>query len=149
MLVDNINHPKAKGATEGSVLGPFHTHDAPDLPLGSDMSADTQGEPLLGVCRVLDTAGNPLEGVRVDIWETDSSGKYDVQHAGREEASERCVMKTDAQGKVWFKGIKPVSYPIPHDGPVGKLLKLLKRHPWRPAHMHFMFEKEGYDKLVT
>lgn len=113
------------------------------------MSTDTAGEPLLALCRVLDTSGKPLEGVKVDIWETDSSGKYDVQHAGRQQASERCVMKTDADGRVWFKAIRPVSYPIPHDGPVGKLLKLLKRHPWRPAHMHFMFEKEGYDKLVT
>lgn len=147
--MDNINHPKADGATEGSVLGPFHTHDAPELALGSNMSYDAAGKPLLAVCRVLDTRGNPVEGVKIDIWETDSSGKYDVQHAGRDEPSERCVMRSDADGNFWFRGIRPVSYPIPHDGPVGKLLKLLRRHPWRPAHMHFMFEKDGWDKLVT
>ena len=96
-----------------------------------------------------DTAGRPVPGVTVDIWETDSSGHYDVQHPGRTEPSERCVMVSDEQGRFWFKGIRPVSYPIPHDGPVGKLLERLGRHCWRPAHLHFMFGKEGWDRLIT
>lgn len=93
--------------------------------------------------------GNPIEGVKIDIWETDSSGHYDVQHADRTGPDGRCVMHSDKEGKFWFKAIKPVPYPIPHDGPVGKLLLKLRRHPYRPAHMHFMFEKEGYDHLIT
>lgn len=151
LLVDSINHPKPPASTEGSVLGPFHTHDAPTLPHGSAMSSDPEGEPLLCICTVRDTEGKPVQDVKIDIWETDSSGHYDVQHAGRDEKgpSERCVMKTDAEGRFWFKGIKPVSYPIPHDGPVGKLLEKLGRHCWRPAHLHFMFEKPGWDHLVT
>lgn len=149
LLVDNINHPKPAGATEGSVLGPFHTHDAPSLPQGASMASDPGGEAMLAVCRVLDTRGQPVAGVKVDIWETDSTGHYDVQHAGREGPSERCVMETDAEGRFWFRAIRPVCYPIPHDGPVGRLLALLKRHPWRPAHIHFMFEKEGWDHLIT
>ncbi|KAL2020218.1 hypothetical protein VTK56DRAFT_8644 [Thermocarpiscus australiensis] len=149
LLVDNINHPTPPGGTEGSVLGPFHTHDAPVLPNGASMTSDPDGEPMLAVCTVRDTRGNPVPGVTVDIWETDSSGHYDVQHADRDAPSERCVMVTDERGRFWFKGLKPVSYPIPHDGPVGKLLQLLNRHCWRPAHVHFMFGKEGWDRLIT
>jgi len=87
--------------------------------------------------------------VKIDIWETDSGGKYDVQHPDRDGPDGRCVMKSDKEGRFWFKAIVPVPYPIPHDGPVGQLLKLLHRHPWRPAHMHFMFEKPGWDHLIT
>ncbi|KAF2993950.1 hypothetical protein E8E14_001886 [Neopestalotiopsis sp. 37M] len=151
LLVDSINHPKPPASTEGSVLGPFHTHDAPTMPNGGAMSTDAEGEPMLCVCVVRDTDGKPIRGVKIDIWETDSSGHYDVQHKGRDESgpSERCVMESDDQGVFWFKAIKPVSYPIPHDGPVGKLLDRLGRHCWRPAHLHFMFDKPGLDKLIT
>ncbi|PHH59303.1 hypothetical protein CDD81_3395 [Ophiocordyceps australis] len=149
LLVDSINHPKPPLSTPGTVLGPFHTHDAPDIASGDSMSSDVDGEPLLALCTVRDTAGNPIPDVRIDIWETDSSGHYDVQHANREAPSERCVMRSDAQGNFWFNAIKPVSYPVPTDGPVGQLLCMLKRHGWRPAHMHFMFEKSGWDQLTT
>ncbi|KAI1258996.1 dioxygenase [Xylariaceae sp. FL1019] len=149
LLVDSINHPKPPSSTEGSVLGPFHTHDAPALPLGSNMASDPKGEPLICICTIRDTSGRPIQGVKIDIWETDSTGHYDVQHSDRGEPSERCVMESDAEGRFWFKGIKPVSYPIPHDGPVGKLLERLNRHCWRPAHLHFMFEKKGWDHLIT
>ncbi|KAH7176302.1 dioxygenase [Dactylonectria macrodidyma] len=132
-----------------SVLGPFHTHDAPSLSNGSSMTSDPDGEPLLVVCSIRDAQGNPIPGVKVDIWETDSSGHYDVQHEVRDGPSERCVMTSDAQGEFWFRAVKPVPYPIPDDGPVGKLMALLKRHCWRPSHMHFMFEKEGWDHLIT
>lgn len=149
LLIDAINHPKPPSCTEGSVLGPFHTHDAPNIPNGSSMSTDPEGEPLLVVCSVRDTQGNPIPDVKIDIWETDSSGHYDVQHADRDGPSERCVMTSDAKGEFWFNAIKPIPYPIPNDGPVGKLLGLLKRHCWRPSHMHFMFEKKGWDHLIT
>ncbi|KIW81332.1 hypothetical protein Z517_04357 [Fonsecaea pedrosoi CBS 271.37] len=149
LLVDSIDHPKPKGSTEGTVLGPFHTHEAETLEHGSLMSHDTNGEPLLAICTVKDVSGNPIEGVKIDIWETDSSGHYDVQHADRDGPDGRCIMISDAQGQFWFNAIVPVPYPIPHDGPVGQLLKKLGRHPMRPSHMHFMFEKEGFDHLIT
>lgn len=149
LLVDAIDHPKPPASTEGSVLGPFHTHEAETVGNGSAMSHDPQGEPCLVVCTVKDVHGVAIPDVKIDIWETDSTGHYDVQHADRDGPDGRCIMKSDAEGVFWFKAIKPVSYPIPHDGPVGKLLKLLHRHPWRPAHMHFMFEKEGWDHLIT
>ena len=149
LLVDAIDHPKPSNSTEGSVLGPFHTQEAEHIDNGYKMSSDPNGEPCLVICSISDTAGTPISGVEVDIWETDSSGHYDVQYATPHGPDGRCVMTSDAQGHFWFRAIKPVSYPIPHDGPVGALLKLLHRHPWRPAHMHFMFEKEGWDHLIT
>lgn len=149
LLVDGIDHPKPPGSTEGTVLGPFHTHDAEHMEHGDNMSHDKNGEPLLVVCTVKDENGNAISGAKVDIWETDSSGMYDVQHEGRNRPDGRCVITSDQDGKFWFKGIVPVPYPIPHDGPVGKLLALLNRHPMRPSHMHFLFEKPGWDKLIT
>ncbi|KAM0245754.1 hypothetical protein ACHAQJ_010471 [Trichoderma viride] len=149
MLVDSIDHPKPPNCTQGSVLGPFHTHDAPHLPIGSSMSTDAAGEPMLALCTVRDSFNQPISGVKVDIWETDSSGHYDVQYSDRGAPSERCIMTSDVDGNFWFKAIRPVSYGIPGDGPVGKLLGRLNRHPCRPAHMHFLFEKEGLDRLVT
>lgn len=149
LLVDSIDHPKPPASTEGTVLGPFHTHEAEDEPNGGTISHDPDGEACLVLCTVKDTAGKPIQGVKIDIWETDSKGFYDVQYADRKGPDGRAVMKSDAEGAFWFKAIVPVPYPIPHDGPVGKLLKKLKRHPYRPSHMHFMFEKEGYDHLIT
>ncbi|KAL7822768.1 aromatic compound dioxygenase [Trichoderma gracile] len=149
MLVDSIDHPKPPNCTQGSVLGPFHTNDAPHLPIGSSMATDAAGEPMLALCTVCDSSGRPLSGVKVDIWEADSSGHYDVQYAGRQAPSERCVMTSDVDGGFWFKAIRPVSYPVPDDGPVGRLLGLLRRHSCRPAHMHFMLEKQGLDRLIT
>jgi len=149
LLVDSIDHPKPAGSTEGTVLGPFHSHEAEHMTNGASMSKDDEGEPLLVVCTLKDVQGRPIAGVKIDIWETDSTGHYDVQHADREGPDGRCVMTSDDSGLFWFKAIVPVPYPIPHDGPVGQLLKKLGRHPMRPAHMHFMFEKAGYDHLIT
>lgn len=101
------------------------------------------------MCTVKDSHGKPVEGVKADIWETNSSGRYDVQYADRDGPDGRVVIKSKDDGSFWFKAIKPVPYPIPHDGPVGKLLEKLRRHPYRPSHMHFMFEKPGYDHLIT
>lgn len=149
LLVDSIDHPKPPASTEGTVLGPFHTHEARHEPAGSLISHDPEGEPCLVLCTVKDTSGKPISDVKIDIWETDSKGFYDVQHVDRDGPDGRAVMESDHDGVFWFKAIVPVPYPIPHDGPVGKLLKLLKRHPYRPSHMHFMFNKKGYDHLIT
>jgi protocatechuate 3,4-dioxygenase beta subunit len=149
LLVDSIDHPKPASSTEGTVLGPFHTHEAQHEDNGGSLSHDPDGEPCLVLCTVKDTAGKPIHDVKIDIWETDSKGFYDVQYAERDGPDGRAVMKSDTDGIFWFKAIVPVPYPIPHDGPVGQLLKKLKRHPYRPSHMHFMFEKPGFDHLIT
>lgn len=147
--MDSIDHPTPPHSTERSMLGPFHTHDAKEIPNGDFMSHDGKGEPLLVKCDVKDAQGKPIEGVTVDSWETDSTGHYDVQYEGRAGPDGRCIVKSDTKGRFWFKAIKPVSYPIPNDGPVGRLLVLLHRHSYRPAHIHFILEKTGYDRLVT
>lgn len=149
MLVDSIDHPKPPASTEGTVLGPFHTHDAEPLPHGSAISHDPNGVPCLVVCSIKDTNGDAIADVKVDIWEADSDGKYDVQYTDRDAPEGRAVLKSDDKGEFWFKAIIPDPYPIPYDGPVGKLLEKLKRHPMRPSHMHFMLEKPGYDHLIT
>lgn len=149
LLVESIDHPKPDHATEGTVLGPFHTHDAEKLPNGELLSHDEKGEPLLVICTVKDSEGKPIPDVRIDIWETDSSGNYDVEYKDRAEPDGRAVMYSDSDGSFWFQAIKPVSYPIPSDGPVGKLLKALNRHPYRPAHIHFMLDKPGWDHVIS
>lgn len=150
LLVDSMDHPKPAGSTEGTVLGPFHTHDLPEKSNGDEiMLNDPNGTPILVVCTVKDVHGRPIEGVRVEVWETDSTGNYDVQRPGQTLPDGRCVITSDLEGLFWFKAVLPVSYPIPHDGPVGKMLKVLGRHPWRPAHLHFILNQPGYDRLVT
>ena len=116
---------------------------------GDVVHKDPDGEPCLVICTVKDTAGLPVTDAKIDMWETDSHGFYDVQYNERDGPNGRAVLRSDNNGDFWFKAIVPVPYPIPHDGPVGNLLKLLNRHPMRPSHMHFMFEKPGYDHLIT
>ncbi|KAJ4856783.1 dioxygenase domain-containing protein [Trichoderma breve] len=149
LLVDAIDHPKPKGSTEGTVLGPFHTHEAEYVTNGANISTDPQGNPLLVICQVRNLAGQPIENARIDVWETDSKGFYDVQYADHDGPNGRAVLTSDKDGNFWFKGIVPVPYPIPSDGPVGKLLGTLNRHCYRPSHMHFMFDHPIYDPLVT
>lgn len=155
VLVDGIDHPTPKGATEGTVVGPFHVDDTASTTateLGGAISHDDAGDALLVVGTVKDTAGNPVAGVEIDVWETDSKGFYDVQYKDRkpDQFDGRAVLTSDDQGRFWFRAIVPVPYPIPNDGPVGRLLKdTLKRHVWRPAHMHFLFKKEGWEPLIT
>ncbi|KAK6354640.1 hypothetical protein TWF696_003780 [Orbilia brochopaga] len=148
VLVDGMSHPKPPGATEGTVLGPFHTHDADHFEIGDSICSPGKGEPMLVLCTVKDTAGNALEGVTVDVWETDDTGRYDTQYPGRTGPDCRGVLTSNKNG-FWFKCVKPVPYPIPSDGPVGKMLEKLNRHCYRPAHLHFKCKKEGYDELIT
>lgn len=155
LLMDAIDHPRLKGtATEGTVLGPFHTADAPVAENGyvlhhHDDEEDAHGERLFVLCSVRDTAGKALAQVQCDVWEGDSRGFYDVQNPRRAHPDGRAVLHSDANGVFYFTAVVPVPYPIPDDGPVGAMLKVLNRHPNRPGHVHFMLEKTGYDKLVT
>ncbi|CAH0047001.1 unnamed protein product [Clonostachys solani] len=149
LLVDAIDHPKPPGASEGTVLGPFHTHEAQNIEHGGGIASDPEGEPLLVLCTVRDSAGKALENVTIDVWETDSKGFYDVQYANHDGPDGRAILTSDKDGIFWFKAIVPVPYPIPSDGPVGKLLAKLGRHCYRPSHMHFMFNHPIYDPLIT
>ncbi len=149
MLVDAINHRLPAGATETTVLGPFYVRDAPELPLGADVSQGSPGEPLLVEGTVASAGGERLAGAVVDIWHSDKDGFYDVQLPGLQHAAGRGRFRTDAQGRFHFWTIQPAYYPIPDDGPVGDMLKASKRHPYRPAHVHFMIAAPGHETLVT
>ncbi|WP_240989561.1 intradiol ring-cleavage dioxygenase [Salipiger mangrovisoli] len=150
MLVDAINNRRPPGATENTVLGPFHVDGAPRYEMGTDISLDGGGERCLFEGRVLTLDGTPVEGATLDVWCDNEDGFYDVQQPGLQPAfNNRGVFTTGADGHYRFRGIRPVSYPIPDDGPVGQLLAGLGRHPYRPAHMHFIVSAEGYETVVT
>ncbi|MEO0379435.1 MAG: intradiol ring-cleavage dioxygenase [Pseudomonadota bacterium] len=150
MLVDAINNRKPNGASESTVLGPFHVPDVPELPMGSNICLDGKGQPMLIKGRILNTEGQPIAGTKIDVWQTNDDGFYDVQQKGiQPDFNLRGVFRTGVDGTYTFWGAKPRYYPIPDDGPVGKLLSRLGRHPYRPAHLHYILEAEGYETLVT
>lgn len=150
MLVDAINSRRPTGATENTVLGPFHIEGAPELEMGANICLDGKGEPMLVHGRIRDLDGNPLGGVAIDVWQANDEGFYDVQQKGiQPDFNLRGKFTTGADGRYWFKAVKPRFYPIPDDGPVGQLLKKLGRHPNRPAHFHYIISKDGYDPLTT
>jgi hydroxyquinol 1,2-dioxygenase len=148
MLVDAINHRKPGGATESTVLGPFYVPGAPDMPIGSNIAQGVAGEPAYFSGRVLMPDGKPIAGATLDLWSTDGEGWYDVQLQGKAMRA-RGKVKTDADGRYAFWTIKPVSYPIPTDGPVGQMLLKMGRHPYRPAHTHMIVSAPGYDPVTT
>lgn len=148
MLVDAINHRSIEGATETTVLGPFYVPPLQVRPADSDISGDAEGTVMHVQSRVVTPDGQPIADAWVDVWQADDDGYYDVQKPGQEE-NLRARFKTDADGRFSFWSIVPTSYPIPTDGPVGKMLGAVGRHPYRPAHIHFMIGKEGYETLVT
>lgn len=150
MLVDAISNRRPKGATESTVVGPFHVANAPKRAMGDNISLDGVGEPCLFTGRVLDLDGNPITGATIDVWSDNADGFYDVQQPDvQPKWNNRGLFTTGEDGSYSFYGIKPVSYPIPDDGPVGKLLAKLGRHPYRPAHMHYNVSAPGYNNLCT
>jgi hydroxyquinol 1,2-dioxygenase len=150
MLIDAINHRLPQGASETTVLGPFFVANAPELPLGSNISAGMPGEPLFVDVQIRDAADRPLPGAIVDVWHSDKDGYYDVQrYAEGGGVNLRARFRADAAGRVWFWSIVPSFYPVPTDGPVGDMLRAQGRHPFRPAHVHFMIAAPGFETLVT
>lgn len=150
MLVDAINHRRPDGATENTVLGPFHVGGAPALEMGANICQDGKGAPCAVSGRITDEAGNPIAGARVDVWQTNDDGFYDVQQPGEQpDMNMRGLFTTAADGSYHYKTVKPLPYSIPTDGPVGKMLGAMGRHGMRPAHIHYIVEAEGYETLVT
>lgn len=150
MLVDTINNRRPAGATDNTVFGPFHVLGAPVRPMGSNICLDGLGESCLFEGRVVDLDGGAIGGACVDVWSDNADGFYDVQQPDvQPQWNNRGRFFTGEDGGYRFQGIKPTSYPIPDDGPVGGLLERLGRHPFRPAHMHFLVTAPGFEKLVT
>jgi protocatechuate 3,4-dioxygenase beta subunit len=150
MLVETINNRKPSGATETTVLGPFHVADAPRLENGANICLDGKGEPMVITGRVTDTEGRPISGALLDVWQANDDGFYDVQQKGiQPDMNLRGIFTTDQDGRYWFRSAKPNFYPIPDDGTVGNMLKALGRHPYRPAHVHFIVGAKGFAPITT
>ena len=150
MLLDAIWNRKPAGATESTVLGPFHVAGAPVRKNGANICLDGKGEPCVVSGRVLDPAGKPIAGASLDVWQTNDEGFYDVQQPDDQpEMNLRGRFASDRDGAFWFRSVRPVSYPIPSDGPVGRMLEKMGRHPWRPAHIHFIVSAAGFEPVTT
>ena len=152
-LVEILGDRERTGATESSLLGPFYREGAPAREMGFDISLnDNEGEPAFLQGRVFDSDGNPIEGVILDLWQTSPNMYYEAQ-VGQpkdyEEYAYRGKFKTAADGRYWFRSRKPVDYPVPTDGPVGLILHGTGRHSWRPAHLHYLIYKDGFQTIQT
>ncbi|MDQ0678828.1 hydroxyquinol 1,2-dioxygenase [Arthrobacter pascens] len=148
MQTINVNNQAYKNATEATVFGPFFAEDAPEIPNGGDIAGGAPGQPCWLEGTVTDTEGEPVPGARIEVWEADEDGFYDVQY-GDNRVAGRAHLFSDDQGHYSFWGLAPTPYAIPHDGPVGKLLEATGRSPMRASHLHFMVTAPGKRALVT
>lgn len=143
-----VNNEAYENATEATVFGPFFVNDAPLVENGGDIAGGAPGQPCWVEGTVTDTAGRPVAGARIEVWEADEDGFYDVQYSDDRIAG-RAHLFTDDDGGYRFWGLTPTPYPIPDDGPVGKLLTAVGRSPMRASHLHFLVSAEGHRTLVT
>jgi catechol 1,2-dioxygenase len=150
MLVDAIENTVPPGATESTVQGPFYVPGSPLREYGATIAQEPDaGVPALVHGRVLDLGGQPIAGAEVDVWQNGADQLYAVQRPEAEEDHLRGRFLTRDDGSYSFVAVRPTPYPIPYDGPVGKMLDLTGRHPWRPAHVHMIIRADGYRKLTT
>jgi catechol 1,2-dioxygenase len=132
------------------VLGPFHVVKSPRRELGDTIDLVGTGTPCVVRGRVLSADGSPLPGAELDVWQANDQGYYDVQQPGvQPRANGRGLFTAAADGSFWFRTVVPSYYPIPTDGPVGTLLNATRRHPFRPAHIHFIVTAGGHRPLTT
>lgn len=149
-LVTQLNHRSRGGETEQTVFGPFHREHAPRYKMGDNISKGIRGVPCFVSGTIRDNKGKPVQGAVLDVWHSDDDGAYDVQRKEWKGAMRmRGVFKPGKDGTFHLRTIRPRFYPVPTDGPTGELLNASARHPMRPAHIHFMVNAEGYDRLVT
>jgi protocatechuate 3,4-dioxygenase beta subunit len=150
MLVDAIANHSGEGITESTVLGPFYSGEQRELTSGESILLRVEdGEPLVMKGRVANAEGAPIVGAKIEVWQTAPNQLYDVQDESQPSGHLRATFRTGELGEYEFRTILPVSYPIPNDGPAGQLLSSLGRHPFRPAHVHFMISAPGHRMLVT
>ena len=136
--------------TSQSLLGPFWRLNSPQVENGgSIIRSDTPGPALFVSMRVRDQGGEPVAGAEVDVWHSSTVGLYENQDPDQADMNLRGKFTTDADGRFWFRSIKPAGYPIPTDGVVGRLLRAQDRHPYRPAHVHALVFKPGFKVLTS
>lgn len=149
MLVIGINNRRSPNATESTVFGPFFVEGSPRFDNGDDIANGAPGQPCLLQGRVRSVSGDGVPGARIEVWQADDDGFYDVQYRDLDAPRGRGHLFSDDEGRWWFWSVRPEAYPIPDDGPVGDLLEAAGRSPMRPAHVHFMVTADGYQTLIT
>ncbi len=150
MLVDAIAHDLPAGATESTVLGPFYVAGSPLRRYGESMVVEGgAGMPAWVHGRVLDVAGVPIAEAELDVWQNGADMLYAVQRPEAPEDHLRGRYRSREDGSFAFVAVRPVPYPIPDDGPVGKMLAATGRHPWRPAHIHMIVRAPGHRTVTT
>jgi catechol 1,2-dioxygenase len=149
MLVDTMAHEKPPGATESTIMGPFWAEGTPLREHGDAIFGRAVGVPTLIHGRVLDIGGGPIAGAELDVWQNDANELYSVQDPEAPEDHLRGRFLTREDGSYAFVGVRPIVYPIPSDGPVGRMIAATGRHPWRPAHLHMIVTAPGYERLTT
>ena len=136
--------------TAAALLGPFWRDNSPETPDGgSILRGPTLGPKLFARGRVQGPDGAPVAGARVDVWQASPEGMYENQDPAQADMNLRGRFTTDAEGEFRFVSVRPAGYPVPTHGPVGALLRAQDRHPYRPAHIHFLVHKPGFKTLVT
>jgi hydroxyquinol 1,2-dioxygenase len=149
-LVNTLHDATAiEKATSTSLLGPFFREDAPQLPLGEQISKGDKSEEVLLWGTVCSAAGEVIPNAKLKVWQTSSSGRYDLQEGDGSAIDYRGSFHTDAQGKYHLRTVRPLGYFIPMDGPVGDLVRAQGREGCRPAHIHFLISAAGFRELVT
>ncbi len=149
MIVDLVNHETGGSATESTVLGPFYVAGSPWRENGDAITDDLGSQPLLVSGHVRGTDGRPRAGAVVDVWQNAANRLYAVQDEQQPSENLRGRFHTDLDGAFAFRTVRPVDYPIPDDGPVGRMLKATGRHPWRPAHIHMIASATGCRPVTT
>jgi len=144
------NGDGGRSATSQNMLGPFWRMHSPRTENGASIvRSPTPGPALFVNARVVDVEGTPLHNAEVDIWHASPVGFYENQDATQAAMNLRGKFLTAADGRFWFRSVKPAGYPIPTDGVVGRLLKAQHRHPFRPAHLHALIYKQGFKTLIS
>ncbi|MBD2000108.1 hydroxyquinol 1,2-dioxygenase [Leptolyngbya sp. FACHB-541] len=135
--------------TEGNLEGPLYVPNAPEWQMGDRLGIDAEGDTLFLSGRVLDLDGQPIANAVMDVWQPNSKGAYDIQDPSQPQGNFRGRFTTDASGKYTFETVVPLGYKVPDSGPSGELLRLLGRHPWRAAHIHFKVSAPKYTPLTS
>ncbi|GLE51574.1 dioxygenase family protein [Mycobacterium montefiorense] len=151
MLLDTMNENPGGSATDSALLGPFYVEGRPTVPNGADISNGVAGTPMFVTARVVDESGEPIRGAKVDTWHSDGTGFYDVQLTEQlhGEFAMRALLTTNDDGEFWYRSITPRYYPVPTDGPCGEIMRAANRSVMRPQHVHFWFQADGYQSLIT
>jgi hydroxyquinol 1,2-dioxygenase len=149
ILVITLNHPASGGTTDSTVQGPYYWEGAPEMPNGANLAEGVKGDAAFYSGRVLSSDGKPIAGALLDVWSGDGEGTYDMQMESDVGMKARGRIRTDAEGRYSFRSIRPEYYPVPTDGPVGRMLNKMGRHPMRPGHIHMIVSAPGHAPITT